>query len=417
MFFLGVTGQTNEQEYLSLNQFNVDTGKLMNFQFLPEEFYSNQLFLFGETHGSSIPHQADVALFKQLYRKAKVRHYIAEVDPIKAWMLNNYLKDGDEQWLRNVFKSWQEEAAQWASRSNWQKYQQLREFYQTVPRKQKFEIVGVDLIQDYSLVQYYVKELFGSKQTGIELVDKFVSVSDTIKFEHRRILGELARNILSEFETSQVYRKKLGRKSTDFRIFIQNAGYVGKGIYRDSGMFKTFSDIITLKHLTNAKFYGFLGFYHTLQVRYEGRFPFAASIKKNGLVRDQVSLQMMAIDSKVLLPYTQEVKKMMPASFVAQLRKQSPEFPFTERYVPYELSNYKPMMKVNGIEWLKALTNPNSVTLFKINSPGSPFRTNKSLGEVSGFQTLKMTDPQSVTTDAFQYIIFFRNSPAAFPLE
>ncbi len=71
-----------------------------------EAFYRNQFFLFGENHGSSQLQLYDLALLEHLHERAGVNYYIAEVDFTKAWMLNNYLSDGDTGWLDKVFASW-----------------------------------------------------------------------------------------------------------------------------------------------------------------------------------------------------------------------------------------------------------------------------------------------------------------------
>lgn len=409
--------QTTDSAYLSAHTNVVKLDGQEQFQFLDNNFYNHQVFLFGENHGSSQPHILDVELFKHLYYKEKVRHYIAEVDVIKAWMLNQYLQDGDEQWLTKVFKSWKAESAQWASENNWNKYKKLRAFYKSLPKKQQFTIVGIDVIQDYSLVNEYLKNLFKSNISKLSDAKSFVEIADTIQYNNRRILGVLARKIASDLPVNPLYKKTLKKNYTDFEIFIQSAGYVGNGMYRDSIMFRTFDDIVTKKKIQGAKMYGFLGFYHTLQVSYDGRNPFAASVKKFSAIKNIMSLQMLAIDSKVMLPYNDELKKMMPATYVAQLRKENPDFPSTEKYIPYDLSNDKSMMKVDGIDILKKLTTANTVSFIQLDGNASPYLTNKKLAEVSGFQSIKITDKKNVTTDAFQYVVLFRNSAAAIPLQ
>lgn len=409
--------QSSDSTYLSTHTHEVELDGKEQFLFFDKNFYSQQLFLFGENHGSAQPHVLDVELFKHLYFKEKVRHYLAEVDVIKAWMLNQYLQDGDERWLTKVFKSWKAESAQWASEDNWNKYKKLRIFYQTLPKQQRFTIVGIDVIQDYSLVNEYLSNLFKSNISKLTDAKIFVEIADTIQYNNKRILGVLARKIATDFNTNPLYKKTLKKNFSDFEIFINSAGYVGNGMYRDSIMFRIFDDIVTKKKMQGAKMYGFLGFYHTLQISYEGRNTFAACVKKFSSIKNVMSLQMLAIDSKVMLPYNDELKKMMPATYITQLRKENPDFAATEKYIPYDLSNDKSMMKVDGIEVLKKTTTANTVCFIQLNGNTSPYNSNKKLGEVSGFQTIKMTDKTNVTTDAFQYVVLFRNSPAAKPLQ
>lgn len=74
-------------------------------------------------------------------------------------------------------------------------------------------------------------------------------------------------------------------------------------------------------------------------------------------------------------------------------------------------------MKVMGIKMLEALSKPSSVHLFRLEGRNSPFGSSRQLGEVGGFQSVQFTSPDSHTLDAFQYILLFRNSPAATPLD
>lgn len=408
--------QTDEKQYLLQNKNEIQLSDAEKFSFLTPDFYNNQMYLFGENHGSSQPHNVDFQLFKHLHQKENVRHYIAEVDQIKAWMLNNFLKDGNENWLTKVFKSWKAEGAQWANQSNWNKYKKLYQFYQSLPKKEKFEIIGIDVIQDYSLVNDYFKFFMTNKTSKNEAIIKFIAISDTIRYDNRKILGELARKISVDIKVNSQFKKELKSNILDFELFMKSAGYVGNKMYRDSIMYRTFDDIVVSKHLQEKKMYGFIGFYHTLQTKYEGRNPFAACIKQYSKQNKIVSLQMLALNSKVLLPYNDQIKKLMPPNYVAQLRQENPDFPFTEKYIPYEISNDYPMMKVDGIDELKNLTAENSVTFFKLNTINSPYNIGKKLAEVTGFQSLKMNNQKEATTAAFQYVVLFRNSPAAIPL-
>ncbi len=408
--------QTDAAQYLLQNKNIIQLDDTEKFSFLTPDFYDNQIYLFGENHGSSQPHDVDFQLFKHLYQKENVRHYIAEVDRIKAWMLNNFLKDGNENWLTKVFKSWKTEGAQWANQSNWNKYKKLHNFYTSLPENDKFEIIGIDVIQDYSLVNDYFKYFLNNKSSKNEAIIKFIAISDTIQYGNRKILGELARKIASDIKVNNQYNRELKSNLIEFELFIKNAGYTGNKMYRDSIMYRTYDDIVVAKNLKDKKMYGFLGFYHTLQTKYDGRNPFAACVKQYSNQNKMVSLQMLALNSKVLLPYNEQIKKLMPPNYVAQLRKENPDFPPTEKYIPSELSNDNAMMKVDGIDELRNLTAENSVTFFKLNAINSPYNTGKKLAEVTGFQSLKMTNQKEATTAAFQYVVLFRNSPAAIPL-
>ncbi len=396
------------KQYLSKNNEVLNLETESKIKMLDTEFLENSVFLFGENHGASEPHQVDLILFKQLHQRANLRYYIAEIDAAKAWMLNKYLQDGDENWLKKIFKSWINESAQWANKSNYVKYQKLREFYQSLPKKDRFKIIGIDTVQDYDLLKESLKNLIPNKIKDGKLKD-LIAIIDTVSPKGRKILGIKAR----EINTNQK------SYSTDLQYFINSLSYLGAGMYRDSIMFRNFDNYISINQLSNQKFYGFLGFFHCLQASYEKIKPFAAQLQLNKTVFSNkvTSIQMFALSTQVLLPYNEQIKKIMPALYVEKLRKNNPDFPYSEKYIPYELSNDNQMMKATGIEYFKENSMPNSVTIFNLNAIQSPFKTTKTIAEITGFQTIKLSDPKSVTTDAFQYIILFRNAKAGLPLE
>jgi hypothetical protein len=417
-FFKGFAqNNTNEvSDYLNQNKEVVNIENDSEIAIFDADFYKNKLFLFGENHGSSNPHLFDVKLFKQLYHRAGLRNYIAEVDLTKAWMLNNYLKDGNEEWLKKVFKSWVEESSQWASKSNYAKFQNLHKFYQELPKNQKFTIIGIDVVQDYSLLKEYVNFLIPNKKNLTAELTNLVQMSDTITYAGRRKIGAFSREKLVKMIDYEGISKK---NIPQFKSLITSLSYVGAGMMRDSIMYKNLKSQIEIFGLETEKLYGFLGYYHCLQVSYEKSMPFAALLNKHeeNFKKNIVSMQMMCIQSKVLLPYIDQVKKMMPQSYADKLRNEDPDFKNSKKYIPYEMSNDNSMMKIDGIEFLKSASEANSTTIFKLNSANSPFMKSKLLGEVTGFQTIRFTDKNTSTLEAFQYVILFRNSKAGLPIE
>ncbi len=409
------------QTYLKANSEVLDTGGTKPIGMFDAGFYKNDLFLFGENHGSSLPLSADPVMFKQLYHRAGVRHYVAEVDDTKAWMLNNYLRDGNEQWLTRVFASWVKDTAQWASQENYKRYALLRAFYQSLPAGKKFVVLGIDVIQDYRLLKEQVLFYQRKRKSAVHLpmLDSLVALTDTITYAYRKQLGAYCRGMLQHMSLhTREYQRGMGGDFATFRHMITSFSFPGSGMYRDSIMYRNFADIVDTYQLSGKKLYGFMGFYHTLQVSYDGRLPFAAYLQqgKTGFSGKTVSIQMFAINSMVMLPLMGQLKQMMPASYIAELRKESPYFPASEKYIPYPLSNDGVMMNVPGIQNLKSVTQPNTTTLLRLNGAGSPYNSSRQLMETTGFQTLKPGNAEAVTTAAFQYVLLFRNSRAALPL-
>ncbi len=419
LLFAGMAASAQDslaiQQYLNNNREQIILDGTKDIALFDDSFYKNTFFLFGENHGSSNPQLADVLLFKQLQQKAAARFYIAEVDDTKAWLLNRFMQTGNILLLKKVFLSWQADTAQWANESNYNKFVSLQQLYKTLPANKKFTIIGIDDVQDYHLLKEYAL-FFKEKNTTAQLapfLDTLAGITDSITIRGRKNLGSFARRMKIVLSALP-----LNSKQQDLNHFVTSLSFIGLGIYRDSLMYKNLQSSISIHGWQHKKMYGFLGYYHCLQAGYEKSMPFAALLKKHGNPHDQVvSIQMMAAQSKTLLPLMAQLKQMMPASYIEKLRKENADFPLSEKYIPFDLSNDNSMMKIDGIQYLKAATSPNSTTLFKLDNVQSPFAASKLLGEVKGFQSIKFTEPSANTLQAFQYILFFRESKAGIPVE
>jgi hypothetical protein len=145
--------------------------------------------------------------------------------------------------------------------------------------------------------------------------------------------------------------------------------------------------------------YGLWGYYHTLQAPLRIGVPFAALIKQSGLpFRDRiVSLNILSLGSDMMIP---PGFKPQPAG----------------GKVGYFNSN-GPFVFVDGIKDLKALTKKNSLTIFKLDEPDSPYRQSQKLARVKTW-VAKSFIPRddAVTTDLFQYAVLMRDSEALTPL-
>jgi len=92
----------------------------------------------------------------------------------------------------------------------------------------------------------------------------------------------------------------------------------------------------------------------------------------------------------------------------------NPQFPTP----PYEKVNWinadGPLMLVKGINDLKELSQPNSISLFKLNAQNSPYADSQDLITVKSrmFGESIVPSDKSHTTDYFQYVFLLRNSKA-----
>ncbi|MBO9659722.1 MAG: hypothetical protein J7527_12950 [Chitinophagaceae bacterium] len=419
-FSLNIFGQADSsQTFVCNNAAVLDTNDISN-KLFDIDFYKQQYFLFGENHGSALPLAVDLALFKNLYQKAGVRFYIAEVDATKAWLLNRYLQTGDTALLSKVMRSWKADTAQWASQENYRKFQGLQKFYQQLPADQKFQVIGVDVFQDYSLVHEHALYLTENYREPLlrKTIDSLLDITKRITYDKRTELNQYARRILPQLLAQETKLKaQLKERFPDFKHFITSLGFIGAGMTRDSIFYRNFESLLAINNWANKKMYGFIGYFHTLQTGYNGIEPFASLLVKNKNARGKVvSMQMMVMESKLMMPVIGPIKAMMPKPVIEKFISETPGFPTDQRYVPYALSNDNPMMLINGIGDLKACSQPNTITLFRLTGKESPFNHSNNLALVSGFQSLKPTDQSIATSGIFQYVIFFRGSGPAMPL-
>ena len=163
---------------------------------------------------------------------------------------------------------------------------------------------------------------------------------------------------------------------------------------RDAAMIANFKQLVKKQHLTNEKFYGFFGYFHTLQkAATSGVKPFAEELSDSGF--KTTSLVSYTLDSEMYLP-------------------ENPQFPTPPEEKIDWVNADGPLMLVKGIYDLKEVSIPNTITLFKLNTPGSPYFKSRHLisSKVRVFGNNIVPLENTAVTDYFQYVFLLRNSKA-----
>jgi hypothetical protein len=216
----------------------------------------------------------------------------------------------------------------------------------------------------------------------------------------KEAVGRVAAKVLDDMGRKEAfYQQLLGESCASFRHFIENVAYLDSDLPRDSLMLRNLTALTGRLGLANEKMYGLWGYYHTLQAPLRIGVPFAALIKQSNLpFHDKiVSLNILSLGSDMMIP---PGFKPQPAG----------------GKVGYFNSN-GPFVFVDGIKDLKAVTEENSLTIFKLDEPGSPYRQSQKLARVKTW-VAKSFIPlgNAVTTDLFQYAVLVRDSKALTPL-
>ena len=398
----------SDTSYTSVPHQPVQLDAANPFPLFDDSFYKNQLFLLGESHGVQTPQTVDFALLKHLNQRVGLRHYLAEVDASQARLLNQYLQTGDTTLLNRVFSRWVKQKAQWGNADFYRKIQRIRALNQTLPNRRRIRFVGIDRIQDNPLAADHLSSLLVT--TRLPEADRRVVDTLLVQLRSSRpdsVVGATALPLLNRFKTdSATYQRLLKSTYTETRQLLTNISWLKTIPSREATLFANFAEV--LPGLNGEKLYGLWGFFHVLQEKpvNSGK-PLACRIRESTLyLHDKViSIVFSYLDSFTMLP-----SSYLPVSMRAPGQRFSPVSMF---------NNDGAMMKTEGINVMRALSQPRSVTLFALDRPGSFARTTPLRIHYSSAMPANQRiefNPSLPMTAYFQYVMLVRDSPMTEPL-
>ncbi|MGV3539935.1 MAG: hypothetical protein ACO1OQ_09000, partial [Rufibacter sp.] len=386
------------QTYLQQHRQEVALTAAPAFPIFDSAFYQNQIIFLGEAHGPVAPQALDFALLRHLNQKVNLRHYLAEVDYSQAHYLNEYLRTGEEENLKLVFRFWVKYNAQWGNQEFYDKIKKIRALNQTLPAHKQITFLGVDRIQDTDVLHRHLKELTAQLPAPAEspvLVRlQQIAQADTLDADS---LASVARQLLPVLTRDTT--------AADLLHTLQNVTYYDQATKRDSVMYLNLTALVKQKGLEDEKLYGMWGIFHTIPVRVERGIPFAYLLQSEGspFKGKAVSIGVYVTDSESMMP---------AAALPAAVSK-------GQRYVNTTWANHDgPMVFVNGIKDLKAAATAN-ITLFKTNAPGSPYRTSSKLASFKTLfpgQSIEFAGENPSISTIFPYVCLVKNSKALTPV-
>lgn len=400
--------QPDSLPYSQLPHETIHLGQKANFSLFDEAFYTNQLFLLGESHGIQKPQELDFELLKHLNHKTGLRYYLAELDATKARYINVYLKTGNENLLDSVFRSWVQEQAQWANKNFLDKIRKIRALNQTLSSARQIEFVGIDRIQDKSLVAQELSQLLRNKQ--LPATTKPIADSLIFRLSNQTpdsLAAQWALKWLATWPQQQAaYEQQLGPQVSWLHQLLTNIGYLSTIRSRETILFTNFKALLPSLH--QEKVYGLWGFFHVLQTPLlNGSKPLASLIKESNLsLRDKI----VSISCSYLDCYAMTPTHFLPPTW----QDKGKTYTRLDKF-----NNDSDLMHVEGIDAMRAATQANTSTLFVLNRPGSFAHTTPLRIRYSAYmpksQQLQF-DPHRAITDYFQYIILVRNSEMTQPI-
>lgn len=343
----------------------------------PAAFYRSKLILLGESHGSAAPQVLDLELLAHLNRRAGLRDYLAEIDPVQAEQFNAYLDDGDEARLQRVFAYWKPDA-QWGNTAFLAKVKAVRALNAGLPAARRVRFHGIDAVQDWSLVLDWLEREGARPDRAAFAAEKTGSGK-----------AALALAALSACRPSPL-RERL-RASLQ-----QTAARAG----RERTIFANYARLVRSGELGDRPAYGLWGLFHVMQAGINGAQPFAMQVRASDLpaARSLASLVVLSLDSAV----------MVPAPLPGGVRK-------------IRLTNFNvdgPIVKAPGSATLRAASAPDRIRLFDMTARGSPYLAGPDFVAVRTTvgQDFRPDDPRAPAVKYAQYVGVFRGSDWAPPL-
>jgi len=248
-------------------------------------------------------------------------------------------------------------------------------------------------------LKYYIAEMDSliAKKLNNFLIDSLKNqeaLKEVVLAIKKRIPQQSSQELFDKWNDIYDYNQKL---SDSLKITVigidKNFDDNSKGS-RDLAMAINFQHAIKNRELEHEKFYGLFGYFHVLQHTTEnGKETFASELKKSQI--KTTSFVSYTIDSEMYLP-------------------KNPQFPTPENERVNWVNADGPLQLVKGINDLKEVSKPNSISLFKINSKNSPYLKSQRLISVKSRVFGENIVPRkgTFTTDYFQYIFLLRNSKA-----
>ena len=385
-------------------------GEASEFKLFDQQFYNNQLFFLGESHGVQRPQELDFALLKHLNQRAGVRTYLAEVDAPKAYYLNQYLRTGQASTLRRVFRSWVADQSQWGNQEFYQKIQRIRALNQTLPAARRIRFIGIDGLQDLPLAADYAQALVGRHALAAPFRGQLDSVITLLRGASADQLAGPGQRARQELASQAVrYRRQLGSEAyDDLTLLLRNLTYAQQHLNREAVLFANFETQYRTKQLAHEKLYGMWGLAHVLQSPIQGNFAMlAARIRQSQLPLHDKVVSVLCVFSGCQMLYR-------TASLPAPWQTAGQPYSITEKF-----NHDGPLVVLDGLAELKQRTAPGSSTLFRLDAPGAastrrPIRLRYAPGMPADQQ---MQFQAQVPAAAYaQYLLLVRDSGPVQPL-
>ncbi|QVK16945.1 hypothetical protein KHQ81_08535 [Mycoplasmatota bacterium] len=219
----------NAQEVEYLKNYSSPTIQLQE-----NDLLSNKAFIVSELHGFKQNSKIKYDFLTYLNEEKNITIHLAEISFSSGYLLNEYLKTGDEDLLNQIFSFYK--GSTFCTQEEYQFYQKLYHYNKNLNEHEKIRILGIDI--EHSLdsaiyfFNYYMKE-------DIKDIDSIINLSS-----NDPLLIHIKNNIIA----SKSFYENLNWQERDLAmyqnyLFLQSY-YDFDGFYAQLGAKHGFSDLL-----------------------------------------------------------------------------------------------------------------------------------------------------------------------------
>lgn len=367
-----------------------------NFNLLDSDIVKNDVILAGEGHAVAENFNIKFQLLKYLNKKYNIKYLLVELGYSSSCYINQYLKSGDEKYLKIVYANLKGTLDYCTESYNF--WINLRNYNLTIPKNRRIQAVGIDIEHQIDTAYDYLLSIIPNYappnkiMSYIESLKNLKGSNNSLYFNNYNQVYDCKSFFISlknNMKTNtSIYNKYFRSNYFDFSIIIDNiinaiSAYTAPALdfnkVREPCIYNNFKRIYN--HISGGKYFGEFGMEHVYQKTIDNQSKFATFLNGNDSpVKNKVLS--IAYDYENCLNLKTDDK--------------------TNSYVQIETNS-----DITNNDLLNKYSK-SDLTLFKLNGIHSPFN-NK-------LYFVKKTSG-GYTTDYFQYIILLKNSKAATPLE
>jgi hypothetical protein len=384
-----------QQEYLKKNAIVWNNGFTDPEKLFDKELLKNQLFLIGEGHGAQYNTELQFDMIRYLQKKTGLRFILLELGFLDQIYLNRYLTTGNEQVLDSFFHF--HPNTFYFNKQLFHFFQQLHSFNKSLPEKDKLQITTVDLDFAYRDALLFLKReaLASIPDDQKKLFTDMDPVNDTAKL----LISKFDKAYSFFIENNGNYKKWLGKNYEDVKHLLDNIqqrlqiASSKRNDLRDSVMYQNFLYAKGRYGIKQQKVMGIMGSFHVKQQDTPEDPRFATILRKLNAVDGIVSFMSVYNGGEAMLPNRNNI--------VGADNKK-------KLFINAKITNGSLSGAVKEFNLLEPFFDSNKAYLFHLNRKATAFH------ESDAF-TLSEDPGSATTTQLFQILILYNQSPATMP--